>query len=50
LTVVELVPDGDRVNVTMTVERMHDDIWTERLIAGRGNELDNLTKALAARG
>jgi uncharacterized protein YndB with AHSA1/START domain len=48
LTTVELTPTGGQVNVTMIVERMHDDVWTARLIAGRENELDNLAKAIAA--
>ena len=26
----------------MTVERLHDEVWTQRLVAGRENELDNL--------
>lgn len=46
-TIVDLEPDGDTVKVTMTVETMHDDEWTQRLLAGRANELDNLTQALA---
>ncbi|MCE5292169.1 MAG: SRPBCC domain-containing protein [Nocardiaceae bacterium] len=39
------VPNGTRV--VMTIERMHDDEWTERIVAGRGNELDNLGAVLA---
>jgi uncharacterized protein YndB with AHSA1/START domain len=42
LTVVDIEPAGDRTRVTMTVDPMHDDVWTDRLVAGRGNELDNL--------
>jgi uncharacterized protein YndB with AHSA1/START domain len=50
LTIVELTPlDDDRVNVVMTVERMHDEVWTERLLAGRENELENLAKAISTR-
>jgi uncharacterized protein YndB with AHSA1/START domain len=49
LTVVDLTPAHSQVEVTMTVERMHDDTWTERLIAGRQNELDNLARAISAR-
>jgi hypothetical protein len=41
-TVVELAPIGDRTRVTMTMEHLHDQVWTERLIAGRENELANL--------
>jgi polyhydroxybutyrate depolymerase len=42
LTVVELTPAGDGVSVVMTVEPLHDQVWTERLVAGGSNELDNL--------
>jgi hypothetical protein len=31
----------------MTVEEMHDDVWTERLLAGRANELENLAKVIS---
>jgi hypothetical protein len=31
----------------MTVDPMHDDDWTQRLVAGRTNELDNLAAVLA---
>ena len=46
LTEVEFTPsaDGDGVHVTMTVDAMHDEEWTERLVAGRKNELANLGK------
>ena len=49
LTVVDVRPSGDEVEVTMTVEPLHDDTWTERLLAGRANELDNLARLLASR-
>lgn len=42
LTVVELAASGDGTLVTMDVESLHDAVWTERLVAGRANELDNL--------
>lgn len=42
LTVVELEPANGGVQVTMTVDGMHDRLWTERLLAGRANEMDNL--------
>jgi uncharacterized protein YndB with AHSA1/START domain len=48
LTIVDLEDATGGVNVTMTVEPLHDEEWTYRLLAGRGNELDNLAKALAA--
>jgi hypothetical protein len=31
----------------MQVEPLHDEVWTERLIAGRTNELDNLARLVA---
>jgi uncharacterized protein YndB with AHSA1/START domain len=46
LTTVDLRPDGDGVAVTMTMQRLHDDEWTQRLVAGRTNELDNLGRLL----
>jgi hypothetical protein len=47
--VIDLSPAGDRVEVVMNVDPMHDEVWTQRLIMGRENELDNLTKVIAAR-
>ena len=49
LTVVELEPADGEVQVSMTVESMHDQVWTERLIAGRANELDNLATLIESR-
>lgn len=49
LTVVELEPTDDGVTVTMTVDSMHDQVWTERLLAGRTNELDNLAAVIEGR-
>ena len=46
LTVIDLEPRADGVNVVMTVEPLHDAEWTQRLVAGRSNELDNLTKVI----
>ncbi|MBB5915802.1 uncharacterized protein YndB with AHSA1/START domain [Nocardia transvalensis] len=46
-TTVDISPDGDgAVRVVMTIEPMHDDEWTQRIVAGRGNELDNLGKVV----
>ena len=50
LTTVDLASENGRVTVVMAVERMHDDVWTERLVAGRENELENLAKVIAERG
>jgi uncharacterized protein YndB with AHSA1/START domain len=47
LTVVDLKPDGDRTTVIMTVDPMHDEDWSRRMIAGRTNELENLAAAIA---
>ena len=33
----------------MRVDPMHDETWTQRLLAGRRNELDNLERAIARR-
>ena len=46
LTVVDLKPSVDGVRVVMTVETMHDDEWTQRLVMARENELDNLGKVI----
>ena len=46
LTLVDIEPSGDRTKVTMTVDPMHDEEWTARLVAGRSNELDNLAEVL----
>jgi len=46
-TTVELTDHGDHTEVVMTVEPLHDDVWTQRLVAGRENELDNLARLLA---
>jgi uncharacterized protein YndB with AHSA1/START domain len=48
LTVVDIEAHGDGARVVMSVEEMHDDVWTERLLAGRRNELENLARALPA--
>jgi len=44
LTVVDLEPAEDGTRVVMQVEELHDDVWTDRLLAGRANELDNLAR------
>ena len=46
LTIVELTPSAEGVDVVMSMEPMHDAEWTERLVAGRTNELENLALAL----
>jgi uncharacterized protein YndB with AHSA1/START domain len=49
LTVVDITAAGDRTHVVMTVDPMHDETWTQRILAGRSNELDNLEAAIARR-
>jgi uncharacterized protein YndB with AHSA1/START domain len=49
LTTVEITPEGDGSRVVMTMEPLHDDEWTQRLVAGRANELDNLATLIARR-
>ena len=45
-TEVELTPTGRGTLVTMTVESLHDEVWTQRLLGGRSNELDNLARLM----
>jgi uncharacterized protein YndB with AHSA1/START domain len=49
-TLIELEPEGDGVRVVETIEPLHDDKWTQRLIAGRQNELANLARLLEPGG
>lgn len=48
-TVVDFEATAERVHVVMRMEPMHDDEWTQRLVLGRTNELDNLAKLIEAR-
>lgn len=48
LTEIELEPVDGGARVIMRVEPLHDDVWTERLLAGRANELDNLARLVDA--
>jgi uncharacterized protein YndB with AHSA1/START domain len=48
LTVVDLHAVAEGVHVVMTVEALHDDVSTERLLAVRRNELENLAAAVSA--
>ncbi len=49
MTVVALEPVGEQTRVVMIVDALHDETWTERLVMGRQNELDNLAGVLAGR-
>jgi uncharacterized protein YndB with AHSA1/START domain len=48
-TALELHPEGARVRMTLTLEAMHDDEWTERALLGWESELGKLERLLAAR-
>ena len=48
LTTVDLTPTDDGTRILMTLQPMHDEEWTQRLLAGRANELDNLSRLLGA--
>jgi len=47
-TVVELYPTAKGVRLELTFEAMHDEMWTQRAVAGWEMELRKLEKALAA--
>src|SRR5256885_13123447 len=49
LTVVDLAPSGDSVAVVMTMEPLHDEVWTQRLVMGRENEIGNLARGIDRR-
>jgi hypothetical protein len=49
LTVIDITPAGDGTKVVTTIDPMHDETWTQRILAGRNNELDNLEAAIARR-
>ena len=44
LTIVDLSPAEGGTHVVMQAEPLHDEVWTERLLAGRANELENLAR------
>ena len=49
LTTIDVEPAGDRTNLVMTVDPLHDETWTRQYRAHRSNELDNLGAALRRR-
>jgi uncharacterized protein YndB with AHSA1/START domain len=49
LTTIDVEPCGDRTNVVMTVDPLHDEPWTRQHRDHRGSELDNLGAALRRR-
>jgi hypothetical protein len=48
LTVVELHRVESGTRIAMHVEPLHDEVWTQRLLDGRANELANLERLTAA--
>ncbi|WP_262283968.1 SRPBCC domain-containing protein [Micromonospora sp. MA102] len=46
LTVIDIEPAGDRTNVIMTLDPLHDDTWTQGYRAHRGEELGKLETLL----
>ncbi len=49
-TVVELRAGADGVTLTLTIDAMHDEIWTQRAVMGWESELGKLAALLAGRG
>jgi uncharacterized protein YndB with AHSA1/START domain len=49
LTTIDIEPAGDRTNVVMTVDALHDETWTRGYRAHRGEELDKLDTAIKRR-
>jgi uncharacterized protein YndB with AHSA1/START domain len=47
LTVVTLERTASGTDVVMQIEPLHDEVWTERICAGRANELDNLARLIS---
>ncbi|GIH16905.1 SRPBCC family protein [Rugosimonospora africana] len=50
LTTIDIESAGDRTNVVMTLEPLHDETWTRQHRAHRVDELDNLDAAIRRRG
>ena len=48
-TSVALESASTGTRVVMTLDPMHDLEWTQRIVAGRGNELDNLAAVVSLR-
>lgn len=49
LTVIDIEPAGERTNVVMTINPLHDETWTQEYRDHRANELDNLEAAISRR-
>ena len=49
LTTIDIAPDGDRTTVVMTLDRLHDETWTQEYRDHRNHELDNLETTIRRR-
>jgi uncharacterized protein YndB with AHSA1/START domain len=49
LTVIDIESAGERTNVVMTINPLHDETWTQEYRDHRANELDNLEAAISRR-
>ena len=49
MTVIEFTATDGGTHVVMTMDALHDETWTERLVMGRRNELENLANLIADR-
>lgn len=49
LTVIDIEPAGERTNVVVTINPLHDETWTQEYRDHRANELDNLEAAISRR-
>jgi uncharacterized protein YndB with AHSA1/START domain len=47
--VIELESASNGTRLTLTIDAMHDEVWTQRAVMGWESELAKLDKALAAR-
>jgi uncharacterized protein YndB with AHSA1/START domain len=45
-TLLELEPSGPGMRLVLTFDTMHDEVWTQRSLAGRKSELDRLARLL----
>jgi uncharacterized protein YndB with AHSA1/START domain len=48
-TTIDIEPAGDRTNLVMTLDPLHDETWTQEYRDHRNTELDNLEAAITRR-
>jgi uncharacterized protein YndB with AHSA1/START domain len=49
MTLIDIVPAGERTTVVMTIDPLHDEAWTEEYRDHRSKELDKLAAAIRRR-